>query len=210
MPTLRTGTSSISAGWAAESDLPTQEKHSSVLRIALKNAGGFTTVELMIVMVIIVLMSAAVVVSMSPALSDARLRSGSRMIVSALHYARSYAVAHQKPTRVIIDRAENGVVVEAMRSDEKGVEQLIPLTTSAGKHRTLPRGLEMSAVEKPGTDQEENFIGFLETGQAEQASVTITDVRGRQRRITVDGITGRCAMESDGDANPQSAIRNPK
>ena len=170
---------------------------------------GFTTIELMVVMVIFVLMSTAVVVSMAPALSDARLRSGTRMIVSVLNYARSYAVAHQTETRVVFDRIENGIMVEAKMRDEKGEEGLVPLTTSVGKYRRLPRGLELAPVEKPGTDEEEDFIGFTQIGQSERAAVVITDSKGRLRRIIVDGITGRCMVESD-EANPESEIRNAK
>jgi len=165
----------------------------------------------MVVMIIFVLMSAVVVVSMSPALSDARLRTGTRMIVSVLNYARSYAIAHQTETRVVFDRIENGIMVEARMKDEKGVESLVPLTTSVGKYRKLPNGLVLDPVEKPGTDEEEDFIGFTQVGQSERAAVVITDSKERQRRITVDGITGRCVVESDGaNTNPKSETRNPK
>ncbi len=160
----------------------------------------------MVVMVIFVLMSTVVVVSMAPALSDARLRSGARMIVSVVNYARSYAVAHQTETRVAFDRTETGIRVEARMKDEKGVESLVPLTTSVGKYRRLPRGLELAPVEKPGTDAEEDFISFNQVGQSERAAVVITDSKGRVRRITVDGVTGRCSI----DANSKFEIRNPK
>ncbi len=161
-------------------------------------------------MVIFVLMSTAVVVAMSPALSDARLRSGSRMIVSVLNYARSFAIAHQTPTRVSLDRVENGFVVEAVMNDEKGEKRLTPLTTSAGKYKRLPAGLQIAEVRKLGTEEQEDFVGFLETGQAEHASVTITDAKGRQRRITVNGITGRCVIESDEDADPKADTGDTK
>ncbi len=165
----------------------------------------------MVVMVIIVLASGMVIVSMAPALSDARLRSGSRMVVSVLNYARSYAAAHQTQTRVVFDRAENGIMVEVLVRDQNLEEELRPLQTSVGKYRKLPTGLTLGAVRKPGTDEEEDYIGFTQTGQAEGASVAITDSRGRQRRIIVDGITGRCVVESDeANANPQSETRYPE
>lgn len=166
---------------------------------------GFTTIELMVVMVIFVLMSTAVVMSMSPALSDARLRSGSRMIISVLNYARSYAVAHQTAARVSFDRAGNGIVVEAMMSDEKGEQTLTPLTSSVGKYRKLPSGLEIAPIEKSGTDEEEDFISFTQIGQSETAAVTIADSKGRQRRITVDAITGRCSIDATSKVEARSS-----
>lgn len=164
----------------------------------------------MVVMLIFVLMSAVVVVSMSPALSDARLRSGARMIVSMLNYARSYAVAHQTEARVVFDRTENGIVVETKALDERDEEQVVVLTTSAGKYHKLPGGLQIEPVEKTGSDEEQEYISFSRIGQAENASVTITDSKGRQRRITVDGITGRCVVESDADASSKTGIPNTR
>ncbi len=163
----------------------------------------------MVVMLIFVLMSTAVVVSMAPALSDARLRSGARMVVSMINYSRSYAVAHRTEARMVFDRVESGIVVEAKELDEHNEETVLPLTTSAGKFRRLPNGLRIEPVEKPGTDEEEDFIVFSKIGETQSAAVTITDAKGRQRRITVDGVTGRCVVESVDDAGPKSSKRNP-
>lgn len=165
----------------------------------------------MVVLVLVVLMSAVVVVSMSPALSDARLRSGSRIVVSMLKYARSYAVAHQTQARVAFDRQENGLVVEAVALDEKDEKVLTPVTTSVGRYRRLPNGVRIVAVDKPGTDEQEDYVGFTEAGKSETATVVIADAKDRQRRITVDAITGRCEIEPDlENAHPTSKTRNPQ
>ena len=165
----------------------------------------------MVVLVIVVLMSVVVVVSMSPALSDARLRSGSRLVVSMLKYARSYAVAHQTEARVAFDLQENGLVVEAAALDDKDEKVLTPVTTSVGRYRRLPNGLSIAAIEKPGTDEQESYIAFTEVGKSETATVVIRDTKERQRRITVDAITGRCEIEPDvGNAYPTSDTRTPQ
>jgi len=160
---------------------------------------GFTIIELMVTLVIIVVMSTLVVVAMDKALSEARLRSGCRMVLSAMIYARSSAVAHRTYTQVVLDRAENAVSVQSLARDERGDERMTPLTTPSGRYRRLPRGVEIVRVTKPGTEEEENFVRFSDIGQAEDAVVTIQDAAGKNRTITVDAITGRCAIETGGE-----------
>lgn len=150
----------------------------------------------MVTLVILVVMSTLVVVSMDRALGEARLRSGCRMIVSAMIYARSFAVAHRSYTQVVFDRAANAVSVQSLAQDERGDERMAPLTTPSGRYRRLPKGVEIARVTKPGTEEEEDSVGFSELGQAEDAVVTIRDADGKERLITVDGITGRCAIKT--------------
>ena len=157
---------------------------------------GFTIIELMVTLVIVVVMSTLVVVSMDKALSEARLRTGCRMVVSAMIYARSSAVAHRTYTQVVFDRVNNAVSVQSLARDERGEERMTPLTTPSGRYRRLPRGVEIMRVTKPGTEEEENFVRFSDIGQAEDAVVAIQDAAGKNRTITVDAITGRCAIET--------------
>ena len=55
-------------------------------------------------------------------------------------------------------------------------------------------------VTKPETEEEENFVRFSDLGQAEDAVVTIQDATGKKRMISVDAITGRCAIKTGGEA----------
>ena len=161
---------------------------------------GFTIIELMVTLVIIVVMSTLVVVAMDKELSEARLRSGCRMVVSAMIYARSSAVAHRTYTQVVFDKASNAVSVELLARDERGDQRMMPLTTPSGRYRRLPRGIEIARVTKPEAEQEENYVRFSELGQAEDAVVTIQDATGKKRMITVDATTGRCAIKTGGEA----------
>ena len=155
---------------------------------------AFTTIELTVALAIMVVMSTLVVVSMGPALREARLRSGCRMIVSALNYARGYAVTRQTYTRVVVDEAGCGVSVEARVRDQNDEERLVPVTTPSGRYRRLPREVVVADVRKLGTDRDERFVGFSQLGQADNAVIRVVDVRGKQRVITVDAITGRCTV----------------
>ena len=158
---------------------------------------AFTTIELMVTLVIIALTSAVVVVSMGPTLRDAEMRSGCRMVISAMNYARSYAVTRQTYTRVALDKGRGILCVYRRVRLPSGEEGMLPITTPSGRSRRLPEGLTIVEILKPGVPEEETYVTFTELGRSEDAIVTLADSRGRERRITVDSITGRCAIETD-------------
>jgi len=149
----------------------------------------------MVVLVIIVIMSAVVVVSVQPILRDAKMRAGCRMVASTLNYARSHAVTTNSATRVIFDQGQN-VEVDISVDDGSGGKQLTPLTTEAGRRYSLPEGIQVTRVAKPGDAQEENGLEFSRLGQSDEAVIELTDERGQKRYVAVDPITGRCRIRT--------------
>jgi prepilin-type N-terminal cleavage/methylation domain-containing protein len=182
---LRSATSPSGDGWA------TQHR-------------GFTTIELLVVLVVLVIMSTVVMVSMQPALDDARSRSGYRMVASAFNYARSYAITHRTQTRVTFDSDGTGIGVEALITDQNGEQDMMPLTTQSGRHRGLPAGLTVERVEKPGVPEEERYVAFSQLGQAEEAVIMLLDARGKGKAIVVDPVTGHCRIEAETDKEEEA------
>lgn len=169
--------------------------------------GGFTTIELMVVLVIIAVMSTVVIISMEPVLRDAKSRSACRVIASALTYARSYAIANRIHTRVVFHTDRNGCSVETFSIGQNGESQTRPLTTQSGRFRHMPEGIQISYISKPGIDVQERWISFTELGQAEDAEITVVDSEGNERIVSVDGLTGRCKIiKSNGDAEPHNEV----
>ena len=158
---------------------------------------GFTTIELMVVLAVMALMSGLVVVSMGPALREAKLRTGCRIVASALVYARSYAVTHRTITQVILDKPAGTVAVFCLATDEHGEAALQPVLTQPGRRHKLPEGIRIVDVHKPGVEEEEDFVSFSELGQSEEAVVVVEGVNGRNQTVTVDAVTGRCAVGSE-------------
>lgn len=162
------------------------------MRLARKT--GFTTIELMVVLLIMAVMSSLVIVSMGPVLGDARLRTGCRVLISMLSYARSFAVTHRTRTLVIFDRKNSGVSVKARAQDETGEEQLVAVTTPSGRFRRLPQGIMIARVQKPGTTEDASYAGFSELGQSDGAIITVRDQHAKERIILLDRVTGRCEI----------------
>lgn len=146
---------------------------------------------------VMILVCSFVVVAMAPALRDARLRSGCRTVASALIYARSYAITHRTETRVLLDKSEGAVSVVCRATDERGEETLRPILTQPGRRHTLPNGVKILSVRKTGVQEDEDYVCFTQFGQSEEAVISIEGAGQKERRVTVDPITGRCAVVNE-------------
>lgn len=146
----------------------------------------------MVVLVLVVVMSTVIIVSMGPMLADARSRTACRTVISAMSYARSYAVVHRRDTAVQLDRTGVGVVTHVQ--DPNGEEHARPITTQAGRYHSLPDGVEISQVKRQGTKEENRTVVFTQFGQAEDVAVVIHEQGGRERIVSLDAITGRCRV----------------
>jgi prepilin-type N-terminal cleavage/methylation domain-containing protein len=168
---------------------------------------GFTLIELMVVLAIMVIVSGIAVISMQPILSDARMRSGCRMVASMLNYARSHAVTTNSPARVLFVEGKSIEIDVYSDSSSKsqatsssasgtGERELTPLTTSSS-HCVLPDGVTITRISKPGGIGDENWLEFGGLGQAEQAVIELTTDHGQKRFVAVDQITGRCRIRNE-------------
>jgi prepilin-type N-terminal cleavage/methylation domain-containing protein len=164
---------------------------------------GFTLIELVVTLAILAIMSTVAIMAMGPALRDARLRTGCRIIVAKMNYARSYAISHQATSRVMLDKTSGEVRLLVLRKDSDGTEALVPVSTSSGKITRLPKSVTIAGVQKPGVPEEENFVDFSDVGQSETAFITLEDATGVKKTILVDSLTGRCSVQG----NPTSEAK---
>ena len=104
----------------------------------LKPRAGFTLLELLVVLAIMVVMSAVVLTAIGPALAEARVRAGARLIVAQLRYARSLAITSRTETAVSYDSTRGGLSVLTQSADADGNISWQSDTTQAGRFRTLP------------------------------------------------------------------------
>lgn len=160
------------------------------------NDNGFTLIELMVVLAILAIMSSVVTVSMAPALKDARMRSGCRMVASSLNYARNYAAAHNTSTRIVFD-GERNVEIQVYRDVDTDEDEWTVLRTTAGKKYTLPEGVQVTEILKADNKTDENWIEFTGTGLADPARVEISNSDELRKYITIDQITGRSSIRSE-------------
>lgn len=161
---------------------------------------GFTLLELLVAMAIMVVMTGVVAATITPTLADARLRAGSRTVIAALRYARSYAVSHQTEAAVLFNLEQRTLSVQALRPDEDDAttRSWQSVTDQAGRQRTLPNGISIQEVRGAETDGEthEPAVHFSSLGQGEDVRITVTDGQ-HERVLQVDAVTGRCSFAED-------------
>ena len=102
--------------------------------------------ELLVVLTILVALSGVVLASIGPAVKEAKLRATICTVVAQLRYARAYAISHSCQAGVLVDYLNHGTGVVYSSVDALGVTSWQPVTTQAGRFRTLPEDIAIGTV----------------------------------------------------------------
>ena len=140
-------------------------------------AGGFTLVELVVVLVIVALAMGFVATSITRSVSGAEAREAARNVVAALRYTR---------TRAILDKAETVFYVDTERRSYRapGKSEII-----------LPDGVEVSITTARSelTSEAGGGIRFFPDGGSTGGHVDLM-VNEREYRVDVAWLTGEARL----------------
>ena len=165
-------------------------------RRARQSGGGFTLIELIIVLTIIVIMSAAVVPVFSGSMAKLERDHAVRDFVATLRYAQERAVTDTREYRLAIDPELNQYwllrcagVVERKKTFELIDER-------QGKAMFLPERLSMKSV-KARKERQEKFyyISFYPNGACDRAEVTLQHEDGRAVTVETKGSLGQLEVK---------------
>ncbi|MBI3458503.1 MAG: prepilin-type N-terminal cleavage/methylation domain-containing protein [Candidatus Rokubacteria bacterium] len=143
---------------------------------AVARGGGFTLLELIVVLAIIAAATALVLPSVGRGTEGLRLRSEAGRVAALLREARLAAVSQRHPTRVVLDRVRNTVVLTG-RDPEHPMREL-----------ALSPGLRLSI----GTGGE--TLTFSSRGLTRQTRWLLEAPGGRRLAIDIDAVTGRVSV----------------
>jgi general secretion pathway protein H len=136
--------------------------------------GGFTLLELLVVLVLISLLTALVFPSMGRGIAALRLKTGSRDIAATLRLARSKAINEQKIYWVGFDLERNQV---ELSSDDQRYQKFFQ----------LPEGITISKVTSAGAEVlrgQQTFQYYFEpNGMAQAFEVQLRNGRGQGMKI---------------------------
>ncbi|NCD32546.1 MAG: prepilin-type N-terminal cleavage/methylation domain-containing protein [Spartobacteria bacterium] len=173
-----------------------------------RRKGGFTLIEVLMVVVIILISTGIAAVSFSHSFKGMKLRLGSRAVVMAGRYARSMAVLHQTDTAVLFDSELATVQVVMLRTAKKSDEEMFLDATQEespediGIEQKLSRKLkDVKMVSVSASDDSEvqeidgiYWIMYYPNGQCDPYSVLLQDENGKSVTIDVDPLSGRAAV----------------
>jgi type II secretion system protein H len=172
-------------------------------------AGGFTLIELMVVMVLIGILTAMIIPEMRGTYEDALLRSTSRELVNVFQLAYSRAVSHNQIHRVRLQESSGRYLIETRAGASHGNE-FLPVRDLAGAKGKLDARISL-AVRRLGEDSSEpaaaeprsgplpdssaaageSTISFYPDGTADGTEVELRDRQGFRLVLRINRVTAR-------------------
>jgi len=166
--------------------------------------GGFSLLELLVVLFIVAMLAAVVVPRMTGTLSNTRLKTASKNISAALRFARSRAATEKTVYTATFDMDAGRLAVvsgeAAVADDGDG--------PGAGSYE-LPEGvkLETASLGEEEVDSGVFDIRFFPTGGSTGGELVLVNDRERRYSISVDLITGVVTVEEVEQGGSGSGLR---
>ena len=168
--------------------------------------GGFTLVELMVVLALIGILTVMILPEMRGTFEDSLLRSSSRKLIDVFSLASSEAVSRNQTHRVVIDLRTGRYRLER-RVVERGQEGFVPLPDLAGSEgsvdsriavRFVRPGEESTRPEQRGSEPQvaADRFDFYPDGTAEAGMILLRDRAGFQLGLKINGVTGRVSVST--------------
>ena len=143
-----------------------------------RQSGGFTLVEVIVVMVILALVMGLVATSMARSISGAESRQAARKVVAALRYTRTQAILQKKDQVFTVDTEKRTYVAPGRKAIQ------------------LPEGIEIlvTTARSEMTGENVGGIRFFPDGGSTGGRVDLF-VNEREYVVNVAWLTGEASLE---------------
>jgi prepilin-type N-terminal cleavage/methylation domain-containing protein len=139
--------------------------------LSVRWEGGFTLMELLVVIVILVLLSSALPLALDRTLPSRRVLATTRQLIAAIRNAQSLSAACGRPVQLQLSGAELA---------GEGIFARFPVTT----HVTL-QGADGVSL---------NALSVYPEGTSTEARIVVSE-RAHQRTLYLSSLTGRITLE---------------
>lgn len=153
----------------------------------IKNQKGVTLIELIVVFVIIAIGAALTTPNIGGWLTNYRLRSAARDVISNMRVAQIKAVSNNIQYGVAFNTASNGYQI---------YYQTTAGLVAEGGINQLPTGIRFSAITVPvDAGLGLPFARFYSNSGAVNGNIVLSNTKGATKRIQLLGTTGRIKSE---------------
>jgi type II secretion system protein H len=170
--------------------------------------GGFSLIELMVVVVLIGIMAAMIIPEMKGTYEEALLRSTSRELVGVFNIASSRAISLNQFLRVRLDLGTGRYATERQASDRTTRSAFVPVRDLPGGEGKLDTRISVKIRKPSGEDDRSEpaavrapedadipegsaAIAFYPDGTAEASEIVLQDRAGFRLALRVNPVTSR-------------------
>lgn len=160
--------------------------------------GGFTLMELVVVLTLLGILTGLAVPIFSATLTGIQLKNARSDFLATLYHTQERAVAESREFRLYVDERTQVYWVMAHTRTHLDKKEFEDVEEDFGRPRRLPPYLKFDRLQAR-KDREKNahYVGCYPTGSSDQARIAIQDTRARNRRfeIAVAGPLGRVEVK---------------
>jgi len=164
-------------------------------------AGGFTLLELVVVMAILAVISAAIAPVYVIAMDSIRMRNAKNDIIAIIRYAQEMAVRESREHRVYFDKDKGSYRLVRLAGLEDGEKVFEPADSIYEEVELLPQSMAFESIRaRRDRTTREYFVSCLPNGASDKVVIKLGDQRsrGRNLEISVEGPLGKITLEESG------------
>jgi len=161
--------------------------------------GGFTLIELIIVLSIVAVLAASVVPLFRDTTESLREERAMRDLYATMKFAQERAVSEMTEYRVYLDNQKGRYWMARMTGEKDGKKTFVTVDEPYVAPVTLPEGVTMK---RPRAHRDRklraSYIAFYPSGACDEATVTLTRRRGQTLTIATKGRLGQFKTKERG------------
>jgi len=170
----------------------------------LRHRGGFTLVELILVMIVIFTVATVVAPRLTDFFPSFQVKKSSQRLFAWARKARADAATTGLRQRLLLDPQSQKYWIESEARPFKEPGRFVPLGGSWGEEQ-FASGVKFESIEGAGTDPARSgcrYVEFRPDGTSTDTTIQIADDRNDRSVLKVEGASSKIYIQALGETKP--------